>query len=210
MQSALAFRSLGIHLTSNEIQCCEQIWKTTRAKSWRSHFLLPSRRMVSTFWLWEYQKTFELDKGPRRLVMQDKPLWALSKSIYEHFPTNTLSDQFWWKISSGSDSLRRRSLNRKHRRSRSLLSLEANWNPSINFAVENTNIVWPKFNFIPREIIQKINGRENLATPGNSWVDNWEKKSDHDTRNGPHATREGNNLTGCTVGTRRTWTVVED
>ena len=65
--------------------------------------------------------------------------------------------------------------------------------PSINFAVENTNIVRPKFNFI-----QRINGQENLAIPGNNRVNNWENKSGHDTHHGPHATREGNNLTGYT------------
>ena len=136
--------------------------------------------MDSTFRLSQYQKTLELDKGSRRLVRQDKPLWALSKSIYEHFPTN--SDE---KLAQVQASLKRRRLNRKHRRSRCLLSREVNWNPPINFAVENTNIVRPKFNFI-----QRINRQENLAILGNSWGNNWAKKSGQDTRHGPHATWE--------------------
>ena len=65
--------------------------------------------------------------------------------------------------------------------------------PLNKFCRWEANIVGPKFNFI-----QRINGQENLAIPGNSWVNNWEKKSGHDTRDGSHATLEGNSLASYT------------
>ena len=84
------------------------------------------------------------------------------------------------------------------------LASAPNWNLSKKFCRWEANIVRQKFNFI-----QRINGQENLAIPGNSWVNNWEKKSGHDTHDGSHATWEGNTLVGYTREAR-TWTAVED
>ena len=130
--------------------------------------------------------------GSRRLLRQGKPLWVLSKWNYEHFLLKTSSDR---KSAQVRTPQKRRRLNPESIGEAANSDLKRR-SPPINFAVENVNIVRPKFN-----LTQRIIGQENLAIPGNSWVNNWERKSGHDTCQGPHSTREGNNLTGYTRDT---------
>ena len=169
--------------------------KAWRSSSWKSDFLLPLRRMDSTFCLAEYQMTLESDKG---LAKASKARQTALSSLQVELWTLSARDQFWWNPKSESDwtyvpQAEPEASEKTHFDRKRLTS-------PISFTVEGMYIIHPKI-----DLWNGILRQANFAIPGKVRVHNWNKRCLVTMRQTDATQLESEIIWPATLATVLTW-----
>ena len=175
MESAVSLGPSGSHLTSRDMWYSRQMWKAWRASSRISDFLLPLRRMDSTFWLSEYQRTskgFQSETGSFKLSPgQTLNTFCQGPILIKCQNRNQTVGTTGWTGSIGKSYLDRKRLT-----------------SPINFAVEGMYIIHPKL-----DLWNGISDKRTSLSQERAEFTTEKKISGHNVDNWPHAAGKRNN-----------------